>query len=109
MENNNTKNILSQLKTKQTAYSVGAIYIFLMLLTLILLYNHGSLFEKIDPTKTADKNNMGLTIFAIITFTLLAIAFVIVLLPSFENIENLFGQMQKTMYVVIYTIFLILL
>ena len=107
--NNNTKNILSQLKTKQTAYSVGAIYIFLMLLTLILLYNHGSLFEKIDPTKSVDKNNLGLTIFAIITFTLLAIAFVIVLLPSFENVEKLFGQMQKTIYVVIYTIFLILL
>jgi hypothetical protein len=76
---------------------------------LILLYNHGSLFENIDPTKTADKNNLGLTIFAIITFTLLAIAFVIVLLPSFENVEKLFGQMQKTIYVVLYTIFLILL
>jgi hypothetical protein len=105
----NTENILSTLKTKETAYSVAAIYIFLILLTLILLYNHGTLFaNSVSKEKTDDQNSLGLTIFAIISFTLLAIAFIIVLLPSFKNIEKLFGQINKTIYVVLYTIFLIL-
>jgi hypothetical protein len=109
MENKNTENIISKLKTKETAYSVGAIFILLMLITLFLLYNHESVLKKSQSgNESNDKHSIGLTIFALISFTLLILAFVIILLPSFENIEKLLGQMNKAVYVVLYTIFLIL-
>ena len=106
---NNKENIISKLKTKETAYSIAGIYIFLILITLILLYNHGSLFAgKIDPLSSMSNNGIGVTIFATIFFTLISIALVILLLPNFQNIEKFLQQMNKVVYVILYTIFLFL-
>jgi len=106
--NTNTENILLKLKTPGVAISVGVVYIFLMILTLVLLYNHSSLLDKSLTSSDSDNNNIGLTIFVTITFTLLLLAFIIILLPSFKEIKTLLGQMNKVLYVILYTIFILL-
>jgi hypothetical protein len=97
-----------KLKTPGVAISVGAIYLFLMILTLVLLYNHSSLLDKSITSSDSDNNNIGLTIFVTITFTLLLLAFIIILLPNFKEIKTLLGQMNKVLYVILYTIFILL-
>ena len=108
----NTENILAQLKTTKVAISVGTIYVLFMIISLFLLYNHGSLLSQIKTnasSSSSDKSNISLTIFATITFTLLSIAFMVILLPNFKEIKTLLGQIKPALNVVLYTIFLILL
>lgn len=109
----NTENILLKLKTKTTALSVTGIYVFLMVITLVLLYNQGfyidSKIKNIGISSIiSTTNGLSFAIFGIIAFTLLCIAFMVVLLPNFQNLEKLFEQMKSTLYVILYTIFLII-
>jgi len=112
--NQNTENILVKLKTLPVAISVGTIYVFLILLTLGLLYSNytSSSSHKNKQTNNNNNgnntNNISLTIFATISFILLSLAFLIVLLPSLKEIKTLLGQMKNVLFVVLYTIFLIL-
>lgn len=111
-KNPNTENILAQLKTTKVAISVGTIYVLFMIITLFLLFNHGSLLSQVKTGSSSDNNNnnnISLTIFATITFTLLTLAFMVILLPNFKEIKTLIGQIKPAFNVVIYTIFLILL
>ena len=93
MENTSVikENILSKLKTKMTALSVTGIYVFLIVITLVLLYNHGS--KNTTFTSSLKTNGLSFAIFGTIAFTLLCIAFMIVLLPNFQNLEKLLEQM----------------
>jgi hypothetical protein len=109
----NEENILLKLKTKTTALSVTGIYVFLIVITLVLLYNQGlnieSKIQNIGISNiSTNPNGLSFAIFGIITFTLLCIAFMVVLLPNFQNLEKLFEQMKSTLYVILYTIFLII-
>ena len=108
MENTSVvkENVLSKLKTKMTALSVTGIYVFLIVITLVLLYNHG--LKNTSLSSATNTNGLSFAIFGTIAFTLLCIAFMIVLLPNFQNLEKLLEQMKSTLYVVLYTIFLII-
>ena len=114
--NMKTENILAKLKTLPVAISVGTIYVFLILLTIGLLYSTTSNSSSTHKNKTTDNNsnnsnsttNMSLTFFVAITFILLCIVCVIILIPSFKEIKTLIGQMQNVLYVILYVIFLIL-
>lgn len=110
MENTSVikENVLSKLKTKMTALSVTGIYVFLIVITLVLLYNHGLKNTSTSSTSSLNTNGLSFAIFGTIAFTLLCIAFMIVLLPNFQNLEKLLEQMKTTLYVVLYTIFLII-
>jgi ABC-type multidrug transport system fused ATPase/permease subunit len=107
---NTEENILLKLKTPAVAISVGSVYVFLMILTLVLLYNHGSILDKTIPGLDSNNSNsnISLTIFATITFTLLILAFLVILLPNFKEIKTLLGQIHKVLYVILYTIFVLL-
>ena len=108
MENTSVvkENVLSKLKSKMTALSVTGIYVFLIVITLVLLYNHG--LKNTSLSSATNTNGLSFAIFGTIAFTLLCIAFMIVLLPNFQNLEKLLEQMKSTLYVVLYTIFLII-
>lgn len=99
------ENVFSKLKNIYTAYSIGTIYIILIILTLFLLFN-SALFK--SNSNTQDKSSIELTFFVIITFVLISLALCVLLLPNFKNIDILLKQIKSTFYFVLYTIFLIL-
>jgi hypothetical protein len=110
----NTENIFTKLKTIPIAISVAVIYVILIIITLVLLYNQGSSTttnsnsNNSSSDNSSDNSSLGFTIFATITFVLLLLACIIILLPNFKEIKDFLGQIQTVLYVILYTIFLIL-
>ena len=90
---NENENVFSKLKNIYTAYSIGIIYIILIILTLFILFN-STLFK----SNKGDKNSIGLTVFAIISFVLISLALCIILLPNLKNIDILLKQIKNTFY-----------
>lgn len=119
MENNKSnnsknKNIRLDLMSPLPFYSVW-IWIILLLIILIYLFS-GSQIEisssSLDPATyipSEETTKIIGEIFLIIFFLLIIFVFCLALIPNFKQIKDLFVNISSVSYVIIYTIFLILL
>jgi len=104
MNNTNKSNILSELKTPRVFYSSMALIFFLIIMLFLVI------FKVKDPFKTSKSEQETIKdVFIILFFTLLIGGICITLLPNLKDIRNLFGQISNVTYLILYTIFLILL
>jgi len=105
--NINNENIIPKLRTPAISFFISIVYFVLILMTLIVLFNHG-----LDITKpihgSASRENSTATIFITIFFILLIIGGIILLLPNLKELKTLLSQMSNVLGVVLYTIGLIL-
>lgn len=104
---NINENIIPKLRTPAISLFISIVYFVLILMTLIVLFNHG-----LDTSKpihgSASKENSTATIFITIFFILLVIGGIIFLLPNLKELKTLLSQISNVLGVVLYTIGLIL-
>lgn len=104
---NINENIIPKLRTPAISLFISIVYFVLILMTLIVLFNHG-----LDTTKPihggASRENNVATIFITIFFILLIIGGIILLLPNLKELKILLSQISNVLGVVLYTIGLIL-
>lgn len=87
---------------------IGVIVFFVILLIIVL--NGTNLNDKVQPIGTnSTTNKISGDIFLIIFICLLIFILSVTLIPNFKNLKELFIQINSVTYVVIYTIFLVIL
>jgi len=96
-------NILPNLKSPIVFYSVIAMIIFLIIMMSLLFFKVPFISSTTQSQNAAITNTSIILIFSLIVFLLC-----VILLPSFKELKALFQQISSVVYVVIYTIFLIL-
>jgi hypothetical protein len=111
MDTTTTKeNLIPEFKMSRIAIPFGIVIAVLTILLFILLFNQGFSFSK-PESKTSTKTNNEITsdVFIVLTFLLVGFGLLFFLLPNFkEDIHKFLEQISNTIYVFIYTIFLII-
>jgi hypothetical protein len=102
-ENNN---ILSNLKKPSVYYPIIFVIIFLIIVLFCLLFKIPNPF---NSNLNKSQQSIVSNVFIILFFCLLIVTLCIILLPNFKEIKQLFLQISNVTYLIIYTIFLILL
>jgi hypothetical protein len=105
------ENLIPEFKMSSMAKPFGIVLLALTIILFILLFNQGFSFSK-PETKTSTKtaNEITQDVFIVLTFVLIGLGLLFFLLPNFkENIHKFLEQISNTIYVFIYTIFLIIL
>ena len=100
-----SNNILPDLKTPSTLYSIIGIIVFLIIVLFCLLFKVSNPFS--TNLNKSQEELVG-DVFIILFFTLIIFVICIILLPNFKEIKSLFEQINNVTYAIIYTIFLIL-
>jgi len=94
------------------AVSVSIFIAVFVILLVILVFNNGKLPETDTTTTTSTDKETQLqitgTVFIIIFLSLILLATVALLLPGFKEVREFMGQIKNVLYVVAYTIFLII-
>lgn len=103
--NNSSSNEIPKLKTPIVALFIGLFCLLIIIITFILLFNHG-IFTKLDLK--APNKEITADVFIVITFLLIIGALVMILIPNLKNLLEFITQIKSVFYVVLYTIFLIL-
>jgi hypothetical protein len=98
--------LLVKLKMPSIFYPFLALIIILIIVLFILLFKV-NLANMKGPTQTQEK--IISDIFIILFLTLIILILCVSLLPSYRDVRGLFQQMSSITYVIIYTVFLILL
>ena len=104
------ENLIPEFKMANMARPFGIVLVVLTIILFILLFNQGFSFSK-PETKTSTKtaNEITQDVFIVLTFLLVGVGLLFFLLPNFkENIHKFLEQISNTIYVFIYTIFLII-
>jgi len=104
------ENLIPEFKMSNMAKPFGFILLALTIILFILLFNQGFSFSK-SESNTSTKTNSEITsdVFIVLTFLLVGVGILFFLLPNFkENIHKFLEQISNTIYVFIYTIFLII-
>lgn len=98
--------LLVKLKRPSIFYPFLALIIILIIVLFVLLFKV-NLANMKGPTQTQEK--IISDIFIILFLTLIILILCVSLLPSYRDVRGLFQQMSSVTYVIIYTVFLILL
>lgn len=95
---------------KAAAISVSIFIAFFVILLIILVFNNGKLPESDTKTSTDKESQLQITgtVFIIIFLCLILLGAVALLLPNFKEFREFMGQIKNVLYVVAYTIFLII-
>ena len=99
----NNENVLPNIKIPKEFYVVVGIIIFLII-CLILIYYKFNLFGK----RNKSDQEVAANVFIIMSFCIGIFLICIVFLPNVKDIKKLFEQISSVIYVIIYTIGLIL-
>jgi len=103
---NDTENVLSKLKLPSIFYPCIFSIIILIIVIFILIYSNTSS----KTSKNVQSNeSIAANFFIIFTFTCVILLLCFLFLPNFKEFTKLFNQISNVIYVVIYTIFLILM
>ena len=102
----NNENLISKVKTPSIFYALMGIVIFLIIMMFLLFFDV-SLLSKTTTTKS--QQQMIADIFVVLFFSLLVAGICIMFLPNLKEFRALFEQISNSTYVIIYTIFAILL
>ena len=103
---NDTENVLSKLNLPSIFYPCIFAIIILIIVIFTLIYS--------DPSSKTSKNvqsneSIAANFFIIFTFTCVILLLCFIFLPNFKEFIKLFNQIGNVIYVVLYTIFIILL
>jgi hypothetical protein len=103
------ENLIPEFKMSNMAKPFGFVLLALTIILFILLFNQGFSFSKPESkTSTKTANEITQDVFIVLTFLLVGVGLLFLLLPKFkENIHKFLEQISNTIYVFIYTIFLI--
>jgi hypothetical protein len=101
-----SSDLLVKLKMPSIFYPFLALIIILIIVLFVLLFKVNFANMK-GPTDTQQK--IISDIFIILFLTLIILILCVSLLPSYKDVRGLFQQMSSVTYVIIYTVFLILL
>ena len=103
------ENLIPEFKMSNMAVPFGIVLLGLIIILFILLFNQGFSFSKPESkTSTKTANQITQDVFIVLTFLLVGFGLLFFLLPNFkENIHKFLEQISNTVYVFIYTIFLI--
>lgn len=110
------KTIIDELNNPNVARAAAiGVSIFIavfVILLVILVFNNGKLPDTDTSTTTTTDKETSLqitgTVFIIIFLILILVAAVALLLPGFKEVKEFMGQIKNVLYVVAYTIFLII-
>lgn len=107
---NNNSNVLPKLKTSFIFYPIVFMILFLIVFMFLLMYNVNFALNLSSSENSSSKsqNEVIANIFIVFTFIILAVILSISLLPNFKELKTFFSQISNVLYVVFYTIFLIL-
>jgi hypothetical protein len=104
--NNNIRNvgnnISSVFTTPRLLTGFAVLIIFLIIMLLLLIFK-----VKFDPLTSSQQQITG-DVFVIVFFVLIIVLLCFTLLPNFKEVRDLFSQISNVVYVILYTIFLIL-
>jgi hypothetical protein len=102
--NTNKNNVLPNLKTPIEFCALIAIIVLLVIILFCVMF-------KVPFTGSLNKSQEEIVrnVFIVLFFTFIICGLCISLLPSFKHVRELFLQISNVTYVIIYTIFLILL
>lgn len=101
----NNENLLPKLKTPGVFYVIAGIICFLIVMMFMIFYDFN-----VSSLGKPSKSNQELisNIFIILFFSLLIFGICIIFLPNLKEFKELFEQIGKVTYVILYTIFAIL-
>lgn len=106
-------NVLPKFKTPLIFYPILLMILFLIVCIFVLMYNknYSLTIQKPNvqsPSQVKSQNEIVANIFILFTFIILAVILSICLLPNFKELKTFFSQISNVLYVVFYTIFLII-
>jgi len=97
--------VLEKINSPNSVYTFLPVIVFLIIIIFMLIY-------KINPVSLGKpKSDQATTrdVFIVFTFVSIILMLCFVFLPSFKDILSLFNQIHNVIYVILYTIFIILL
>ena len=106
---NDTENILSKLKLPSIFYPCIFSIIILIIVIFTLIYSDPSSKSSKSGKNVQSNESIAANFFIIFTFTCVILLLCFLFLPNFKEFTKLFNQISNVIFVVIYTIFLILL
>ena len=109
---NKNENMLPKMKLPIVFYPIILVILILIIFIFLIMYNvNFSITPSTDGSPaplTKSQNEIVKNVLIVFTFITLALILSISFLPNFKDLKNFFSQISNVLYVVFYTIFLIL-
>lgn len=103
-----TSSNLEKINLPTSFYGFLSIIVFLIIIIFVLIYNKNPK-NPLSSNKPKSHQSTTRDVFIIFTFVSIILILCFVFLPNFKDLLSLFNQIQNVSFVVLYTIFLILL
>jgi len=104
MDNTNNENVIKEFKTPKVFFPIILLIIFLVICLFLILYK-----VKITGGTSSSNEEITKNVLIVLFFGLLVFSICVSLVPSFKDIKKILEQISGVTYVIIYTIFIILL
>jgi hypothetical protein len=101
------RDLTSSLKMPRTFIPFIVLIVFLIIIMFLIFFKVNLIPSSIKIESKSDQQSIY-DIFIIVFFCLIITILCFILLPNFQEIRTLFGQISNVLYVILYTIFLIL-